>query len=309
MKFFKELFFNFHSYRFRKSKKKNIYLDFSEKQINDIYKTVSSQKKIILATQVGRGGGKWLVDIINHCRNVSAFGERNRTEEAIFRYNCSHNKIVNLNKILYLIKTEALTDWKNNNTSYISSPYFSHGIKILEENLKPDKFVIIVRDFYSLFYSLRNKNWYKENFSLDTSAYNKKIPDLFLNNPNHFYGRYINFGTDNKKFLVSSNQIKIAIFMNHTIQKILEEITNIDKRKIAIFNLNEADQNYEYCKNFLHKLDIQLDFGKKDFLNLKKRTASSIENKKTTIDSENLIEIEKIKDSYEYYLNKIKNFS
>ena len=97
--------------------------------------------------------------------------------------------------------------------------------------------------------------------------------------------------------------------MNHTIQKIFEEITNIDKRKIAIFNLNEADQNYEYCKNFLHKLDIQLDFGKKDFLNLKKRTASSIENKKTTIDSENLIEIEKIKDSYEYYLNKIKNFS
>ena len=58
--------------------------------------------------------------------------------------------------------------------------------------------------------------------------------------------------------------------MNHTIQKIFEEITNIDKRKIAIFNLNEADQNYEYCKNFLHKLDIQLDFGKKDFLNLKK---------------------------------------
>ena len=53
--------------------------------------------------------------------------------------------------------------------------------------------------------------------------------------------------------------------MNHTIQKIFEEITNIDKRKIAIFNLNEADQNYEYCKNFLHKLDIQLDFGKKDF--------------------------------------------
>ena len=48
MKFFKELFFNFHSYRFRKSKKKNIYLDFSEKQINDIYKTVSSQKRLFL---------------------------------------------------------------------------------------------------------------------------------------------------------------------------------------------------------------------------------------------------------------------
>ena len=100
LKFFKELFFNFHNYRFRKSKKKNIYLDFSEKQINDIYKTVSSQKDYS-CDSVGRGGGKWLVDIINHCRNVSAFGERNRTEEAIFRYNCSHNKIVNLNKIIF----------------------------------------------------------------------------------------------------------------------------------------------------------------------------------------------------------------
>ncbi len=309
MNLFKELLFKFYSYKFRKSQKKNIYLDFSEKKIKDLYKTIVSQKKIILATQVGRGGGKWLVDIINHSKNVSAFGERNRTEEAIFRYSCSHNKNINLNKILYLIRTEALSDWKNSNTSYISSPYFSHGIKILEEKLKPDKFVIIVRDFYGLFYSLTNKSWYKENPNLDINKYYTKVPDLFLDKPNHFYGRYINFGSDNRIFLGSSSQIKIAIFMHHTIKKIYEEITKIDKKKLAIFHLNEADQNYEYCNSFLQKLDIQLNIEKKDFLKLKKRTASSIENKKINIESKDLIEIEKIKNSYEYYLNKIKSFS
>ena len=307
--FFKELFFKYHYYFFRKSRKKNIYFSLDKKKIRKLYSSnISLKKRIILATQVGRGGGKWLVDILNHCDSVSAFGERHNNEEAIFRYNCSYNKNFRFDKILHLIKTEALSDWELNDISYISSPYFSHGLKVLDKNLRPEAYVIIIRDFYGLLYSLLNKGWYKEEFHLTKNIFNKKTPSIFLGQKSHFYGRYINFKSDNKKFLKSSRPVKVAIFMHQTIKKIYEDILVLRNKKIEIFNLNYADQNYKYCQSFLNKLDIQLNIDEKKFLKLKKRTSSSIENKKVEINKKDLIEIKKIKNKYDYYLNKIKHF-
>ncbi len=310
IRFFKKLFFNYHYYIFRKSKNKNVYLDSNKLKIKKIYKFNIYQKKkrIILATQVGRGGGKWLADILNHCESVSAFGERYRNEEAIFRHNCSFNKKLRINKILHLIRTEALSDWQFNNTSYISSPYFSHGTKILEKNLKPNFFVIIIRNFNGLLYSLLNKGWYKEEFNFNPNKVYKKPPSLFLNQPSHFYGRYINFNKDNKKFLKSARPVKVAIFMHHTIQKIYKDMLGLKKKSIKIFNLDRADQNYNYCQSFLSKLDINLKIDEKKFLKLKKRTSLSIENEKVEIKNKDLIEIKKIRNKYDYYLNKIDHF-
>ena len=308
MKFLKKLFFNFHNYKFRKNRNKNIYRKFNKKKIKDYYDLNITKKKIILATQVGRGGGKWLADMINHCDDVSAFGERHRLEESIFRHNCSYNNNKRLNDILHIIKSEALSDWKFNNISYISSPYFSHGIKFLEKNLRTSKFIIIIRDFNGLMYSLLNKGWYKEKININLDRHSKKPPKIFLSKPNHFFGRYINFNKDNKIFLKSSRPVKVAIFMHQTIKKIYEDMLRLKKNKIVIFNLNKADQNYEYCKTFLNKLDIDLIVGKKKFLGLKKRTAISVENEKVAIDRKDLIEIKKIKDKYDYYLKKIKLF-
>ncbi len=309
-RFFKKLFLRYHYHFFKKARKKNIYFKFDKKKIIKLYNSNISikKKKILLATQVGRGGGKWLIDILNHCNDVSAFGERHRDEEAIFRYNCSHNKYLRLNKIFHLIKTEALSDWELNNISYISSPYFSHGLKILNKNLRPDVLVLIIRDFYGLLYSLLNKGWYEEDVNLETNKFYKKVPSLFTDKESHFYGRYINFKNDNKKFLKSSRPVKVAIFMHQTIKRIYEDMIKLKKKRIEIFNLNKADQNYEYCKSFLKRLDIKLNIDKKKFLGLKKRTSSSIENEIVKINKEDLTEIRKIRNKYNYYLNKINHF-
>ena len=88
-------------------------------------KEISLIKKLILSTQVGRGGGKWLVDILNHCENVRAFGERNRSESSvIYRYNCSHLRKKPSKKLIKLIKSEILTDWEIKDVSYISRSIF-----------------------------------------------------------------------------------------------------------------------------------------------------------------------------------------
>ena len=56
--------------------------------------------------------------------------------------------------------------------------------------------------------------------------------------------------------------------MHQTLKKIYKDILNI-KNKIVVFDLNKADQNYEYCKKFLKKLNINL-IEKENFLRLKK---------------------------------------
>ena len=83
---------------------------------------------------------------------------------------------------MHIIKSEALSDWKFSNVSYISSPYFSHGIKFLEKNLRTNKFVIIIRDFDGLLYSLLNKGWYKENIEINLNKPSRKPPKIFLKN-------------------------------------------------------------------------------------------------------------------------------
>ena len=116
--------------KFRKTKPKNIYINYNRKEIKKIYDFKKNSKILFLQTQVGRGGAKWLMDILNSIDDVTAFGERNPKQESYFRYCNSHNVKIYNEQFLDLLKSEIISDWENGNISYVSSPYFSHGIKI-----------------------------------------------------------------------------------------------------------------------------------------------------------------------------------
>ena len=97
--------------------------------------------------------------------------------------------------------------------------------------------------------------------------------------------------------------------MLHTLKKIYESLLTLNKKKIEVFNLDMADQNYGYCKNFLKKININLTIEKKKFIELKKRTTMSFDNDKFLLNKKELIEIKKVKKKYDYYLTKIKLFT
>tara|TARA_B100000989_G_C19520210_1_gene463783 strand:- start:339 stop:1235 length:897 start_codon:yes stop_codon:yes gene_type:complete len=295
--------------KYKKSKPKNIYKKKTSKLINKLILKKKRKKKLILATQVGRGGGKWLCDILNTIENISAYGERNSIDESIFRYKRSHSIKSHDNKILKLIKTEALSDWERNDLSYISSPYFSHGISFLDFKLKPQKIVIIVASPLRVLTSLKNKGWYNftEKIRLDKPL--KKIPKKFKSKGNHFYGRMLNFDKYNKDFYNLTQIGKIILFMSQTIEKIYNELKKIKKRNIVVFHLDKSDQNYNYCKKFINKLGYDLKISKKQFLQLKKRTSYKFENKKISFNKNEVIEYKKYKKKYLIYLNKILKLS
>ena len=291
---------------YKKSKPKNIYKKISLKRIEKLFLKNKKEKNLILATQVGRSGGKWLCDILNTINRVSAYGERNAKVESIFRYKKSFNLKDYDNEILKIIKTEILSDWKNNDLSYISSPYFSHGIATLNKKLNPKKIVILIASPIRVLTSLKNKGWYEiQNKQNTMKPHSIKIKTSKLTN--HYFGRMINFGKYNKNFNSFSQIEKIALFMSLTLKKIYKEISKIDKNKIEIFYLDQADQNYNYCKKFIKKLGYKLSISKKEFLGLKKRTANQIENKKISIPKIKSDNLKNFINQYTSTLKKIRN--
>ena len=297
VEYFKYLY-NF--WRFKKKQKKNIFTKEKSKFIDKKYNQLKKKRKLILATQVGRGGGKWLADMINSTKGAYAYGERNRIKESYFRYLRSFKDKSFDKSMLKIIKSEAINDWEKNYTSYISSPYFSHGLDFLDKELKPDKIVILVPTFKHLIKSFKNKNWYNgKNFYYNKQ---KKIPREFQNNPNHFYGRYLNFNLSRRIINKLTQLQKISLFVSETLEKIFQECKKIDRKKIKIFDLRKADQNYSYCKKFLKNIDIELSLNKKNFLLLKHNTSRNHENKKIFISTNEINWIEEKEKKY----NKIK---
>ena len=95
------------------------------------------------------------------------------------------------------------------------------------------------------------------------------MPKEFNGNENHFYGRMINLDIENEEFRAISQIGKIAIFMSQTLKKIYQQISQLKNNKVLIFRLDQADQNYSYCKNFIKKLDLDLLISEKKIFKIK----------------------------------------
>ena len=303
---FEKLKFNFFNRQFKMSKPKNIYKEKENTFISKLFNEQKKKKILFLQTQIGRGGAKWLIDILNTINSITAFGERNAKEESFYRYCRSHNIYDFDEKFLNLIKSEIVSDWKTSNVSLISSPYFSHGIDYLYEELSPKKIIILLPSAKRLMASFKNKGWYKKNLKIDIGKY-QNLPKDFTKQENHFYGRMINFGDYNLEFNTLTQVGKISLFISTTLKKIYHQVKNFDKKKILIFRLDEADQNYNYCKNFISKLDLDLQITEEEFLKLKKRTSGSYENNEIFLNKFENEDCRYYLELYSTYENKFIN--
>jgi hypothetical protein len=301
-----KLKFNFFNRQFRKTKPKNIYKYKDNYFISKLFNERHKKKFLILQTQIGRGGAKWLIDILNTIESITAFGERNAKEESFYRYCRSHNIYKFDEKFLNLIKSEIISDWETSYISLISSPYFSHGIDFLDKELSPKKIIILLPSAKRLISSLKNKGWYINDLEIDIGKF-QDLPKSFIKKENHFYGRMINFENFNSEFYRLTQVGKISLFISTTLQKIYNQVKNLDKKKILIFRLDEADQNYDYCKNFIKKLDLNLKISEKEFLKLKKRTSGSHENKEIIFNDLENDECRNYLKIFNYYENKFLN--
>ena len=70
-------------------------------------------------------------------------GERN-PYKSYFRY-CNSHMVKDFNEyFLNLLKSEIISDWEHGDISYVSSPYFSHGIEYLIKKYNQKNIIILV---------------------------------------------------------------------------------------------------------------------------------------------------------------------
>jgi hypothetical protein len=294
----KRKYFQLHHLKYIKGKHRPLSNFYSMPQA-DIIRQFHFQKKsqkLVFATQVGRGGGKWVSDILNAHENIRAYGERNRNEESIYRYCKSYDLKINYDNFYNMLMVEALEDWKDNYISYISSPYFSFGIQEMVQKMDPDFFVILLNDKYRSLNSFYNKGWFSEStkFSFDGSKPPFPVFQGSLE-VNHFFGRYINFNLSSDEFNSKSRIEKIGYYLQCSMDSIYSMVTSSkDKTKFISIYLPHVDQNYKFYSNLTNVFSLQEALSEKKFLQFKKRTSAKFENLGAQLNSNDQVKFENI---------------
>lgn len=250
-----------------------------DSNIDIIYdKEIQKGKKLILGTFVARSGTRWLCDIFSSHDNVTGSVERFMEAETFFRYVNYHSLPIDLSGVYALLKQGIIDDWKNNDLSVVFSPFFSHGLQQLAENLKPKQFILAITEPKFVVQSLYNKGFFKENY-----FYNNKDKVIGFQphvgtKSSHFFGRVIPSGIDYEYWSHLSRIGKISWWCNKIISDIYMQITKIDKSKVFIFDLAVADQNYKYYCNLAKQFNLLPKMSEQDFLSLKEKTVKKSDN-------------------------------
>ena len=309
--FINKLYFNANYWRYINTRRINTHIfDPCDAVLKNYSNGLTNGKRIIIATQVGRGGGKWLCDILNHNPETTAYGERNRLVESIYRYYSSYDSNISFKSFVDLLKTEALTDWDNGSVSYISSPYFSHGLQTIYSELHPYKIVVLLNEAFKVAVSLYNKGWYAEDVCWYDTENIGFIAPQFSGRESHFYGRYIHLDVAADEFSSLTRLGKIAVYMSATLSAITSSLLSLPHEKIYLFRLAQMDQNYDGYLNMMEELGLKSNLSKKKFLSLKKRTSASFENKIPHFSNEELTQFSSYIFTYEQcYENLIARYS
>ena len=79
-----------------------------------------------------------------------------------------------------MIKCDIITDWKNSDISYVTSPFLSHDIPYICDQLSPNSIVWCVNDPRFTVNSFDNKGWYSydsvrgnDNYYIGIQPWNK----------------------------------------------------------------------------------------------------------------------------------------
>lgn len=249
---------------------------------NDVEKlfaqNIKAGKRLVLGTLVGRSGTRWLCDIFKSHLGVAASIERFSEAEAFYRYVCFNNLPIDVSAIINLFKAGILEDWEKSEISVVFSPYFSHGIDHLIQELYPENIIVAVAEPRFIVQSLYNKGFFIEDlFYRDRNKVVGYQPQVGLK-PSHFFGRVIPTSDEFEQWSKLTRIGKIAWWGNRIMCDIHFQIQHLKEQRIYIFDLAYADQNYEFYLQLCGQFDLCPKLSQKKFLSLKKNTVKPHDN-------------------------------
>lgn len=235
-------------------------------------------KKLVLATQAGRGGMKWVCRIFAAHENANGGGERNRLAESFYRYIKWNNLPIDTKGIIDLTRREILADWEDFDISLVSSPYFAHDFLELYEQLKPDRVIWAINDPTFTVTSFYNKGWYAQPYERGNRDLVNGLQPGMEDEWSHMFGRIEPVGEFYDEWKGLTRIGKLAWFLNEVVTSAHRQMQQIPEEKLWILRLEEADQNYAYYLRMAKAFGLRPLINENKFLSLKQFAARDEEN-------------------------------
>lgn len=241
---------------------------------------LTAGKKLILGTLCARSGTMWLCDIFDSHNNATGITERNFEPESFYRY-ITYNKLpIDTSGIIALIKRGIIEDWKRGDIALVFSPFFSHGMLELNEKLKPEKIIFAINDPAFTVQSIFNKGMFKHFYIRERNDLALGYQPSLYGSWSQFFGRIVPNGVAYESWKKLTRLGKAAWWGNRINVDIWEQLKTLPREKIFIFNLKEADQNYEYYKRLAAEFGLTPLLSEKKFLSIKDWRVKSSDNAK-----------------------------
>ncbi len=244
----------------------------SNQEITEKYEAgLSAGKKVILGTLSGRSGTRWLCDLFDQHANATGVTERYTQEEAFYRYINYNNLPIDTAGIILLIKKGIIEDWQKGDIALVFSPYFSHGIKKLIDELRPNKIIFAVSSPEFTVQSMYNKGLFEHDYIKEEGDGILGFQPEFIDSWSHYFGRVVPLGEAYQHWTQLTRLGKVAWFGNQMVVDIYNQLQHIDQEMLFIFHLQQASGNYEYYKKMATLFGLSPVLSEAQFFAIQKK--------------------------------------
>lgn len=240
--------------------------------INERYKkALTSGKRLVLGTLCARSGTMWLCDIFDEHANATGITERNVDEEAYYRFITYNRLLVDTAGSIALIKHGILEDWKKGDIALVFSPYFSHGMLELYRALSPERIIFAMSDPEFTVQSIYNKGFFSQQYLRNRDDLALGFQPSFTGSWSQYFGRIVPNGSEYRGWEKLTRIGKIAWWGNRINMDIWRQLSQLPREKIHFFNLQEADQNYDWYLHIAREFGLAPVLSREHFLSIKGR--------------------------------------
>lgn len=265
-------------------------------------KALASGKRLVLGTLCARSGTMWLCDIFDEHKNATGITERNFEAEAYYRF-IAYNKLpIDTAGIIALIKHGILEDWKRGDIALVFSPYFSHSMLELHQALSPAKIIFAVSDPEFTVQSIYNKGFFSQHYLRDRDDLALGFQPSFSGSWSQYFGRIVPNGTAYRDWENLTRIGKISWWGNRINIDIWQQLSQLPRENVHIFNLQEADQNYDWYLRLAKEFGLAPVLTREQFIPIKGRRVRAEHNAHHDWSPEECAEFERLtKDWKELY--------
>lgn len=247
----------------------------------------NKNNKFALSFGAGRSGQNWYSKIFNSHTNWIGTCERFADYEAFYRFTSYYGLPINSQNFYELIKLSSNMDMAKYQNSFISSPYFSFGVKELSEKLRPDYIFFNIRNPIQSIESFYQKGWYSYLYHFKAEAPTLDISDNLYRS----FSRIIPKTEFLEEWFKFTRIGKLTWFWATINKAIFDDFNRIQNIEKIFVKLEDVNQNYESYERLAIKFKFEKKLSKINFYNVLNKASNT--EFKHEYDYKNWSEIEK----------------